>query len=269
MAEYLIVVEYDRNKFPPYERLVQELEQVPNSVVFPIDYDFGVAWLSKMSLESILKTAMTRAKFPVGIIIYEITGDNYKPLDVYITFSTSKKVEAFISLPQRRKVGEATVSNNGEAISKLVYFTGYVLSQITNSSEYIIPREAKEDIRKISIKYINVDEYRNPKIYEEMKTELKRFGCNLTKIYSYDIIYEYPYRMRRVIGAGYCCDDKLFALDGMVDSEHGKIPAEALAPPYNPKFETAGCTKKDVENTLKQHVLHIELFIREVLFNKE
>lgn len=255
MAEYLIGVSFNKNRFPQYEKLIKELEKVPNTIVYPMSEEFAA--LALIPLLPILSFSLGETPL-VAISIYKIKADRLEPLNAFVFLLPSQKVMAYISPEQ--KVGEADVKNKNEKeiISRLVYYTGYILYQITKDEKYLTPRKVVEDIRKIKVNYLNVQLYTKPLTDEELKEELREIGCNLTNAYTFDMVYVYPYRARRVAGILFCCNDNQLVVGSLMDSEHGIVQVPL---PYSPFFES-GCSQDEVRNTLRRWASVIEMFLR-------
>ncbi|MBP1356909.1 MAG: hypothetical protein JZD40_00215 [Sulfolobus sp.] len=225
------MVYYHKDIFPEYEKLLDELEKIPNVTITGI-YEFEGQIPHDIAV--LLNT--------LGLTIA------YKPPEIKVFVNGKKTPEE-----------EATVNNNNEAISQIVFYTGYYLTRFTGDEKFLEPREV--DKNRVIVKYLTVtrvnDKERIQIIGEGVS---KQENCILNSVYDFTLTYMLGYRNKFVGGYAVCCKDILYLL---VDysSEHGHF--DTIWHVLNTAIPGKKCTDKNVETIIrkKENVKAIDEYV--------
>ncbi|MBP1357545.1 MAG: hypothetical protein JZD40_03540 [Sulfolobus sp.] len=224
---YVLVVFYDKEKFPEYEELLGELKKIPDTIIVPMLSDFSKKE-DIYSIEGFQTVRVDVYEYDEYVIsVSQTLGENeeYEGGEDYVIYSNGR-VEAF---NEEGEIASRDVNNNKQAISTIVEFTRKVLAKISGDKKYEEKKRSEieyvlhTDLNKIDIIHTCFE----PKPYPDRDYE-KIIRCKPLKSYYACLFYVYPYMGRYVIMEADCCIDKstyapqkcyLFIID---ESENGE-----------------------------------------------
>lgn len=224
-----LTVYYHKDIFPEYEKLLDELEKIPNVTVTGI-YEF----------EGQIPHDIAVLIDTLGLII------EYKPPEIKVFFNGEEK-----------PAEEATVNNNNEAISQIVFYAGYYLARLIGDENLLEPREV--DKNRVIVNTITVTKVND-------KDRIQRFGvgvskqmkCILDSVYDFILTYILGYRKKFVGGYVVCCKGKWYLLVDY-NNEHGHF--ETIWEVLEINTPERECTGKSVKNVLRRSVKQIDEYV--------
>lgn len=188
--EISLYVFYVKEKFPEYMELLEKLEGIPDVIIIGMNVD---SILDDRAMVLIEGKGLSIVYYPHKVEVYDHTFE--------------------------KKYAEANVSDNEQAISRIIFYTGYYLKQVTGDEKFL--KKRKIDRNRIEFEEASVYEVNDPKVLEKYGVNVaKAENCIFKSVYFFTLSYIRGYRSKFVEGYLVCCEHLWYAVI-IRDREYG------------------------------------------------